>query len=132
MPRGRQPILDEILIARLVEWIDMRWTDHQRPRLKRTRLFMEEKCEISISKTTLHHIFQPIYTYSVSSMDTERLNLSDDNIYTWFPQLQLSNDSVPAHFVHNVDEICHQEFYDAKQRLCVAPAHVIKDACYEI
>jgi hypothetical protein len=33
-----------------------------------------------------------------------------------------------AHFVCNVDEIGHHEFSDAKQRLCIVPAHVIKNS----
>jgi hypothetical protein len=65
-------------------------------------------------------------------MDTARLNLNDKDIYNWFLQLQHSIDNVPAHFAYIADEMGHQEFSDAKQRLCLVPTHVIKDACYEI
>jgi hypothetical protein len=85
--RGRQPALDETIIARLVEWIDMRCKNHQPITMKQTRLFMAEMCEISIAKTTLHEVVQQIpqiHTCSVSPMDTSRLSLNDEDIYTWF------------------------------------------------
>jgi hypothetical protein len=87
--RAPQSVLDETLITRLAEWIEMRRRNRQPPALKQTRLFMADMCEISIAKTTLHDVVQRIpqmYTYSVSPIDTARMNLDNEDIHTWFLQ----------------------------------------------
>jgi hypothetical protein len=65
-------------------------------------------------------------------MDTARLNVNDWDMNTWFLQLQHLINNVPAHFVYNADQMGHRKFSDAKQRLCVVPALVMKDAYYDV
>jgi hypothetical protein len=65
-------------------------------------------------------------------MDMARLNLNDSDTNTWFLQPRHLSNNAPAHFVYNVNGMGHDEFSDPRQRLCVVPELVAKDAYYDI
>lgn len=132
---GRPVVLDANKAQELIEWVETLWNQHQPPTQKQTRLFIAERWRIWIAKTTLQRTIQRIPRIRccvTTPIEAERLRVSDEDILAWFMQLRESIDGAPPHFVFNMDEMGHQDYADARHKLCVIPSYVTEKAYYEV
>jgi hypothetical protein len=119
---GRHALLNIEMRAEIASWIEEKWSAHQPATHRQLRLFVSEKWGISILPNTMSHIVRnipEIRSCVASPMEAERMNVPDEEISAWFRKLQESIDGVPAHFVFNMDEMGHQDYADAKDKVCI-------------
>jgi hypothetical protein len=63
-------------------------------------------------------------TAKANPMEMEQLNVPNDAVHNWFTTLHDCISDTPAHFVHCMAEMGHQECADAKPIQYVVPAYI--------
>jgi hypothetical protein len=79
---------------------------------------------IEMIPDTLYHIMERdarVKTCRAQPMEDARLQVTPEDIITYFGSLYSAVSGVPAHFVMNMDEMGHQPFADARDILCFVP-----------
>jgi hypothetical protein len=88
------------------------------------RNFTYTEFRVEISANTLYHVMarEPdIRACRAIPMDQSRIQVPVEDIRAHFQSLWNNISGAPAHFVFNMDEMGHQEWADAPEKVCFVP-----------
>jgi hypothetical protein len=121
---GRPSILSvselEDLINKIINsyTINLPWTMHDIVH------HITEQYGKTLEVNTIRHVLNrdsQIKTCRGIPMEEKRLQVSQQDIETYFTCLDEIIEGVPAHFIYNMDEMGHQEWADRQEKVCYVP-----------
>jgi hypothetical protein len=121
---GRPRLLDGPTLESLRQHVIAR--DEQRcpPSLSEISRFLKSEFGLAILPNTLSHILQrdpAIKSCKGVPIDAKRIEVTIDQIRDYFSRLFAPVSGAPAHFVFSMDEMGHQEWADAPDKVCFVP-----------
>jgi hypothetical protein len=133
---GRPTLLNEAQIAHLRQEIIDQYEKRSPKSISELVQFIRTEFGIPILPNTLHHILARdpmIKSCTAIPIETKRAEVTVEQIQEHFERLSANLSGVPAHFVFNIDEMGHQEWADATQKVCFVPvSHTEKQVYYPV
>jgi hypothetical protein len=87
---------------------------------KAIQAFIMDQYGIHIQNNTLHHVLSKLDRFTTvvaHPMEEKRIYVTDEAIIQYFCLFSQLLNGVPAHFIFNMDEMGHQEFADANDKI---------------
>jgi hypothetical protein len=130
---GRPAFLSEHEMDELVNAILTAYADKEPMMLHHIKRSIDICFNKQISSNTLHHILARdprIRGIRAVPMDCNRIQVSLEEVISYFSQLFNNISGAPPHFVFNMHEMGHQDWADAKETVCYGPATSLEDKVY--
>jgi transposase len=121
---GRPRLLSDPQWQRVFDFINDNFNRRQPCTLSRIREYIYESFGAEISTDSLRHIIHKNKVFKTAKgipMEDLRLNVTIEDIRTYFEYLKKSIYGVPNHFIYNMDELGHQIWADRKSKVVVIP-----------
>jgi hypothetical protein len=121
---GRHAILCEEHLYEVSEFIETAFLNRNPVTAKAVQSFIQEHYGIFVLNNTIHHILSKLdrfKTVVAHPMEESRVQVTTEQIIQYLCFLAQQLNGVPAHFIFNMDEMGHQEFADANDKIVFVP-----------
>jgi hypothetical protein len=130
---GRPPLLSDDQVQDLVAAILDGYRNRQPMRVDNIKEYIDSHFHRQISSDSIRHILMrhgAVRSIKGVPMETNRLEVTADEINEYFALLFRTVHGAPAAFVFNMDEMGHHDWADAKKVVCYAPSDSTEDVIY--
>ena len=120
--QGRPPILSDEQVAAVISYIQDSLTKSHPPTCNDILNFVYDEFRISLIPDTFRHWINRKTEFSTASaapMEEKRLEVTPEQILSYFAALEHAVDHVPASLVFNLDESGFQRFADARHETVI-------------